>query len=100
MRTGGDVGFFTRDPSRGHQTSLIAAIAKRQSAAIRNDLSRYISLRECPACHGARLMKESLSVTVAGRNIHEICPDVHPGVSGLLRVGSTDALRNLVPRKS
>ncbi|HVF52592.1 MAG TPA: excinuclease ABC subunit UvrA [Actinomycetota bacterium] len=27
----------------------------------------------CPACHGARLRPESLAVTVAGRNIHEVC---------------------------
>ena len=35
--------------------------------------SRYINLRECPTCRGARLKKESLSVTVGGKNIYEVC---------------------------
>ncbi len=28
--------------------------------------------RECPACGGRRLKPESLAVTVAGRNIHDL----------------------------
>jgi len=34
---------------------------------------RYINLRECSACLGARLKKESIAVTVAGKNIYEVC---------------------------
>jgi excinuclease ABC subunit A len=43
------------------------------SAAVRNDLSRYIDLSACETCQGARLKKESLSVTVGGKNIYELC---------------------------
>ncbi len=43
------------------------------SNAIRMDLARYINQRECPACMGARLKKENLSVRIAGRNIYEVC---------------------------
>ena len=43
------------------------------SLHVRMDLSRYINLRECPTCLGARLKKESLSVTVGGKNIYEVC---------------------------
>ncbi len=30
-------------------------------------------MKKCPACHGERLKKESLSVTVGGINIAELC---------------------------
>ncbi|MCG6535195.1 MAG: hypothetical protein L7F78_10980 [Syntrophales bacterium LBB04] len=44
-----------------------------ESYAVRSELERYISLMECPTCHGARLKKESLAVKIAGKNIQEIC---------------------------
>jgi excinuclease ABC subunit A len=37
------------------------------------DLSRYVNLQECPTCHGSRLKKESLAVTVEGKNIYDLC---------------------------
>ena len=43
------------------------------STSIRNDLARYIDLRPCETCNGARLKKESLAVTVGGKNIYELC---------------------------
>lgn len=43
------------------------------STAVRNDLSRYIDLSACETCQGARLKKESLAVTVGGKNIYELC---------------------------
>jgi excinuclease ABC subunit A len=43
------------------------------SHAVRIDLARYINLQECPVCHGSRLKKESLSVTVGGKNINDVC---------------------------
>jgi len=41
--------------------------------AVRNDLMKYIDLSPCETCHGARLKKESLSVSVGGKNIYELC---------------------------
>ncbi len=32
-----------------------------------------MSVRPCPACHGARLRPESLAVLVAGTPINEFC---------------------------
>ncbi|MEN6487329.1 MAG: excinuclease ABC subunit UvrA, partial [Smithella sp.] len=32
-----------------------------------------MDLSACPSCHGARLKKESLAVTVGGKNIHDLC---------------------------
>ncbi|MGN0444018.1 MAG: excinuclease ABC subunit UvrA [Acutalibacteraceae bacterium] len=39
----------------------------------RNELESLMSVLECPECHGARLNKEALSVTVGGKNIDEVC---------------------------
>lgn len=38
----------------------------------RNEIEQYMTTVDCPECHGARLSKESLSVTVCGKNIHEV----------------------------
>ena len=39
----------------------------------RNELESLMSVLDCPDCHGARLNKEALSVTVGGKNIDEVC---------------------------
>ncbi len=39
----------------------------------KKEIETYMSTSECKECGGARLSKEALSVTVDGRNIHEIC---------------------------
>ncbi len=41
--------------------------------AAKEELSAYMSDCECPECHGERLRKEALCVTVAGKNINEFC---------------------------
>ena len=64
--------FYNR-PFEGVIHQLDRRYRETTSNAVRMDLARYISLRECPVCLGARLKKESLSVTVAGKNIYEIC---------------------------
>jgi len=35
--------------------------------------TRFMSKRECPGCHGARLKKEALSVKVGGLSISDLC---------------------------
>ncbi len=49
---------------RQHATSM--------SQAVRDSVEQFMSLRPCAGCGGARLKPESLAVTVAGRNIHEV----------------------------
>src|SRR5579871_3279524 len=39
----------------------------------REKIEEYMSVRPCPACHGARLRPESLAVRVAGTAINEFC---------------------------
>ncbi len=42
------------------------------SQSVREELSRYLSVQNCPECDGARLKKSSRNVFVAGRNLPEI----------------------------
>ena len=37
------------------------------------DIERYMRTSDCPVCHGKRLKKEALAVTVGGKNIAEVC---------------------------
>ncbi len=39
----------------------------------RTEIESYMHDTECPECHGERLKKESLAVTVCGKNISEFC---------------------------
>jgi excinuclease ABC subunit A len=46
--------------------------AETSSDYIRGEIERYMTQRPCSVCHGARLKPESLSVTIAGKNIHDV----------------------------
>jgi len=65
--------FFYLRPFEGILNHLDRRYRETSSNAVRNILGQYINLRDCPTCGGARLKKESLAVTVGGRNIHELC---------------------------
>ncbi len=65
--------FFYNRPFEGVLTQLDRRYHESPYSNVRMDLSRYISLRECPTCLGTRLKKESLAVTVNGKNIQEVC---------------------------
>jgi excinuclease ABC subunit A len=36
-----------------------------------SEIQKYLNYKVCPVCNGARLKKESLSVTIGGKNIYE-----------------------------
>ncbi len=57
-------GFAANLQRRYNQTS---------SDSVKWDIERYMRTSDCPCCHGKRLKKEALAVTVGGRNIAEIC---------------------------
>lgn len=40
---------------------------------IRNEIEKYMSINQCPACNGARLREESLAVTVGDISINKFC---------------------------
>lgn len=44
-----------------------------QSDWMREEIESCMSTVSCPECHGARLKKEVLGVTVGGKNINELC---------------------------
>jgi excinuclease ABC subunit A len=39
---------------------------------VRDDIERYMTIRPCESCHGARLKPESLAVKIGQKSIHEI----------------------------
>ncbi|HWT79570.1 MAG TPA: excinuclease ABC subunit UvrA, partial [Candidatus Methylomirabilis sp.] len=55
---------------------VIANLERRyretDSEIIREEMEKYMNIRPCPVCQGARLRKESLFVKVGGLNIHEV----------------------------
>ena len=57
-------GFATNLQRRYNQTS---------SDSVKMDIERYMRICDCPACHGKRLKKEALAVTVGGKNIAQVC---------------------------
>jgi excinuclease ABC subunit A len=65
--------FFYSKPFEGIIKQLDRRYKETNSNAVRMDMSRYITLQECPTCHGSRLKKESMAVTVEGKNIYDLC---------------------------
>ena len=65
--------YFTNRPFEGAIKQLERRWKETSSTAIRNDLMRYIDLSACDTCHGARLKKEILAVTIMDKNIYELC---------------------------
>lgn len=57
-------GFVTNLQRRYEQTS---------SDSVKWDIEKYMRTSDCPCCHGKRLKKEALAVTVGGKNIADIC---------------------------
>ncbi|MGI6685731.1 MAG: excinuclease ABC subunit UvrA [Bacillota bacterium] len=42
------------------------------SGYIRDEIERYMSIKPCPECQGARLRPESLAVLIGGKNIYQV----------------------------
>ena len=43
-----------------------------ESDWVRYEIEKYMSIQPCPACKGARLRKEALSVKIGGKNIYDV----------------------------
>jgi len=69
----GNRRYFYSKVFEGVMTRLKRRYMEADTHEIRDDLSRYMNIRNCAACGGARLKEESLSVTVGGKNIYEVC---------------------------
>ena len=59
-------------PFEGIIPQLSRRYKETESDWVREDLERYMNVRPCPICNGARLRKESLSIRVGEKNIAEV----------------------------
>ena len=63
---------YTR-PFEGVIPNLERRYRETGSHEAREGIERFMNVRPCPECHGARLKPESLAVKVGGQSIHEVC---------------------------
>lgn len=70
--TRGDGGGTFSAPFEGIITNLERRYRETNSDAMKNLYEGYMSQVPCPDCGGKRLKKESLAVTIKGRNLAEI----------------------------
>jgi len=67
------------NPAKWHTqfSGLIGELERRfnesSSDYVRHELERYMIKKICPLCHGARLKKEILAVTIADKSIADVC---------------------------
>jgi excinuclease ABC subunit A len=62
----------------------------------REKIEEFMSVRPCPACHGARLRPESLAVLVAGTPINEFCAlSAHGALDWLAHVELNETERHI-----
>ena len=64
--------YTTNRPFEGVLPNLSRRWRETDSDWAREELARFMTDKPCPACEGARLKPEALSVRVAGRNISEL----------------------------
>ena len=60
-------------PFEGIVNNLERRYRETQSDAMKREIEECMSECPCPDCHGKRLKKESLAVTVGGISIHDFC---------------------------
>ena len=77
--------FFYPRPFEGVIENLNRRYRETDSEAIREEIARFMNVRSCPVCEGARLRKESLHIRIDGKNIHEIYHHVRPGAASRFR---------------
>jgi excinuclease ABC subunit A len=70
-------------PFEGVLAMLDRRYRETESDWVREELEKFMSVRQCPACKGARLRPEALAVRVHGRSITEVTA---------MSVGETSAL--------
>ncbi len=78
----GERGLKRKQPFEGIVSNLERRYRETESAAVREELAKYISQRRCPECAGARLNRSARHVRVDGHAIHE-CAALP--VAGVLR---------------
>jgi excinuclease ABC subunit A len=64
--------YTRRHPFEGVIPNLERRLRETESAALREELARFLSTQPCPECGGARLKREARHVYVAGRSLPEV----------------------------
>ena len=59
-------------PFEGVISNLRRRYSETSSDYVRDEIQRYMTMRPCAACKGARLRPESLAVTIEGRSIADV----------------------------
>ncbi|MDD4980869.1 MAG: excinuclease ABC subunit UvrA [Candidatus Omnitrophica bacterium] len=59
-------------PFEGVIPNLERLFHQTESDYLKEEISKFMSSLPCPVCRGARLKKESLAVTISGKNIWEV----------------------------
>lgn len=57
----------------GFVNNLQRRYTQTTSVSVKWDIERYMRTSDCPVCHGKRLKREALAVTLGGKNIAEVC---------------------------
>ncbi len=60
-------------PFQGVIPSLERRYKETKSYKTREEIERFMNVRPCPDCKGARLKPQSLAVTVGGESIYKVC---------------------------
>ncbi len=71
--TGGGRRHIYKERFEGIIPNLERRLRETTSDWVRSDIERFVNLRPCPTCRGARLRPEALAVTVGGRTIAQVC---------------------------
>ncbi|MDX1385822.1 MAG: excinuclease ABC subunit UvrA, partial [Thermoanaerobaculia bacterium] len=73
---------------RGSYEGIVPTLERRyrdtQSAGVRSEIEKYMSVRTCPECDGRRLRPEALAVKVDGRSIDQLSTLTVGELRGLL----------------
>ncbi|MBI4097293.1 MAG: excinuclease ABC subunit UvrA [Candidatus Levybacteria bacterium] len=61
-----------KEPFRGIGSELRRRYGESESQYMKGQIEKFMRYQVCPDCHGARLKKEALSVTINNKNIVEV----------------------------
>jgi excinuclease ABC subunit A len=83
--------------------SLARRFRETDSAAVKEELAKYLNDRACPDCGGTRLRAEARHVRVAGMNLHEVSAmplkEAQPFFESLQLAGSRQAIAEKILRE-
>ena len=71
-----DIVLYGDEDKGGYFEGIIPNLERRfrqtKSDFVKTEINKYMSEQPCPSCEGARLKKESLAVTINGKNIMDV----------------------------